>query len=91
MFYRLFAVVVIAASLFWLSENLFGGGYDKLGRLKADHAALSADNARIASENAAMRQQIDRLTNDPAMIERVARDELGLVRNDETVFLVGEE
>jgi cell division protein FtsB len=44
---------------------------------------LQAENARLAAEIAALR-------SDPRAIERLAREELGLVRPGETVFLVRE-
>ena len=42
---------------------------------------LQAENARLAAEIAALR-------SDPRAIERLAREELGLVRAGETVFLI---
>ena len=47
-------------------------------------AALSQQRA----ENELLREQIDRLTNDPAAIEELARGELGLMRPGEKLFLV---
>lgn len=44
---------------------------------------LEAENARLAAEITALR-------SDPRAIERLAREELGLVRAGETVFLVRE-
>ena len=46
--------------------------------------ALRMDNRRLASEIAALR-------SDPRAIERLAREELGLTRPGETVFLIREE
>jgi cell division protein FtsB len=45
---------------------------------------LKADNSRLAVEIGALRR-------DPSAIERLAREELGLVRPGETVFLIREE
>jgi cell division protein FtsB len=42
---------------------------------------LQAENGRLATEIAALR-------SDPRAIERIAREELGMARPDETVFLV---
>jgi cell division protein FtsB len=42
------------------------------------------DNRRLATEIAALR-------SDPRAIERLAREELGLTRPGETVFLIREE
>jgi cell division protein FtsB len=51
-------------------------------RLELD--ALRADNARLAAEIADLRTS-------PRPVERLAREELGLARPDETVFLIREE
>jgi cell division protein FtsB len=45
---------------------------------------IRADNVRLASE-------IHALRTDPRAIERIAREELGLARPGETVFLVKDE
>ena len=39
-------------------------------------------------QNAGLREQIRRLKSDPATIEAVARQELGLIRPTEVLFLV---
>lgn len=51
--------------------------------LASEVGALQAENARLAAEIAALR-------SDPRAIERLAREELGMVRPGETVFLVRE-
>jgi len=51
--------------------------------LARDLDELQAENARLAAEIAALRSE-------PRAIERLAREELGLVRPGETVFLVRE-
>jgi len=45
--------------------------------------SLREENARLAGDIAALR-------SDPAAIERIAREELGLARPGETVFLIRE-
>jgi cell division protein FtsB len=45
---------------------------------------MKAENARLAAEIVALR-------SDPRAIERIAREELGLVRPGETVFVIREE
>lgn len=51
--------------------------------LRSELDALRAENARLAGEIAALRTS-------PRAIERLAREELGLARPDETVFLIRE-
>jgi cell division protein FtsB len=55
--------------------------------------SLSRELAQVESENAEQKQQIQQLRGkvrhlreDPAAVERIARDELGLVRTSEVVF-----
>jgi cell division protein FtsL len=52
--------------------------------LRAELEALRAENARLSSEIAALRTS-------PRAIERLAREQLGLARPDETVFFIREE
>jgi len=57
-------------------------------RLAAEAEALAAQNQTLAEENQKLAQEVERLKNDRVYIEKVARDQLGHVRPDETVFLV---
>ena len=53
-------------------------------RLTSEVEELRAENGRLAAEIQALRE-------DPRAIERLAREELGLARPGETVFLIREE
>ena len=52
--------------------------------LRSELEGLRAENARLSSEIAALRTS-------PRAIERLAREQLGLARPDETVFLIRED
>ena len=52
--------------------------------LRAELEGLRGENARLAAECEALR-------GSPRAIERLAREELGLARPDETVFLIRAE
>jgi cell division protein FtsL len=52
--------------------------------LRGEIEALRAENARLAEEIAALRTS-------PRAIERIAREQLGLARPEEAVFLIREE
>ncbi|MEM9068587.1 MAG: septum formation initiator family protein [Myxococcota bacterium] len=54
--------------------------------LKAELHEVEQTNDRLRREVQALQRDIDALGRDPAAIERVARDELGMIRNDELVF-----
>ncbi len=55
-----------------------------VAELRLEIEALRAENARLAGEVSALRTS-------PRAIERLAREQLGLARPDETVFLLREE
>lgn len=62
---------------------------DGLPRLRAMQRELedvSSDNQELRRDVARLRIEVQRLRDDPAAIERIARDELGMVRKSEVVF-----
>jgi cell division protein FtsB len=58
-------------------------------RQRAD--ALAGEIEQLRAENGRLAAQITALRSDPRAIERLAREELGLVQSGETVFLIREE
>ena len=54
---------------------------ERAAALARELEGLEAENARLAADIAALR-------SDPAAVERIAREELGLARPGETVFLI---
>ena len=72
-----------------LVGTLFGdGGFLQLMDERQRTAELAAELAALRAENSRLAEEIAALRSDPAAIERLAREELGLVRPGETVFLV---
>jgi len=61
-------------------------GLPRYRALKAELQHVERDNERFAREVAELTRDVDALKTDPAAIERIARDELGMVREDEVVF-----
>jgi cell division protein FtsL len=59
------------------------GEREKVESLRAELDELKAENARLSAE-------IVDLRTSPRAIERLAREQLGLARADETVFLIRE-
>ena len=57
-------------------------------RARRQHDELAAVIASQKAENARLREEVRRLTEDPAAIEEVARRELGLIRRGEKVFII---
>jgi cell division protein FtsB len=57
-------------------------------RARRQHRELTASIERIRAENAQLRDEVRRLTDDPWTIESLARQELGLIRPGELLFIV---
>lgn len=57
-----------------------------LWRLRGEKSNLDEQNYRLQKENEALRQRISRLRNDDAYLEKLAREELNLVRPGEVVY-----
>ena len=84
---KIILAVVAIAMCHIMIVVLFGdNGLIELNRKDATHQRLLEDNARLTQENLKMYRTIDRLENDPAFVESVARHELGMVRPDELIF-----
>ena len=57
-------------------------------RARRQYEAVEAALNATRQENARLRDEIRRLREDPAKIEAIAREELGLIRPGETVFIL---
>ncbi len=57
-------------------------------RARRHHRELSASIERLRAENARLREEARRLLEDPSTIESLAREELGLIRPGELLFIV---
>lgn len=69
---------------FWIGD----GGVYETGKQRAAVAAREADNGRLRLRNAALEAEVDDLRAGGAAIETHARETLGMVRREETFFLV---
>jgi cell division protein FtsB len=79
----LFIAAVIVVDALVGEQGLFA-----MLRARRQAEELAASIARQKAENARLREEVERLTNDPAAIEEVARRELGLIRPGEKVFII---
>jgi len=57
-----------------------------LWRLHGEKSNLDEQNYRLQKENEALRLRISRLRNDDAYLEKLAREELNLVRPGEVIY-----
>jgi cell division protein FtsB len=57
-------------------------------KVRRQHSELAASVDALRRENARLREKARRLKEDPAEIESVAREELGLIRPGEMLFII---
>jgi cell division protein FtsB len=80
-------LVFVACAI--LLDSLFGDrGLAQTLRARREYARANAELKTLKDQNAALRVEMHRLTADPAAIEAVAREELGLVRTGEILVVV---
>jgi cell division protein FtsB len=79
------AVLVVAVVVVpWMMVS--PSGLHRLRSLEAEKKRADEEISRLAQEIRELRAEVRRIKEDPAAVERVARDELGLVRQTEVVF-----
>ena len=61
-------------------------GLPRMRALEKELGGVTAENAELRRDVARLRVQVRDLRDDPAAVERIARDQLGLVRKSEVVF-----
>ncbi|MDI6853448.1 MAG: septum formation initiator family protein [Deltaproteobacteria bacterium] len=66
-------------------------GVYNIYRLGQERTRLERENARLAEENARLARTIDRLQNDPEMIQDLIRRELNYVKNNEVIIQLPDE
>jgi cell division protein FtsB len=80
---------LIFATIVVLVNTLVGhGGMIESRRAQRKYAAAAATLAQLQHENAMMAERVRKLSGDRRTIEGAAREELGLIRPGEIMFLV---
>lgn len=57
-------------------------------RARQQHHELVQSIDRLRTDNVRLREEMRRLTSDPATIEALARQELGLIKPGEVLFII---
>ncbi len=76
------AVAVISVPMLMLSA----AGWPRLQSLREEKMRADQEVSRLSQDIWELRAEVARIKDDPAAVERAARDELGLVRRTEVVF-----
>jgi cell division protein FtsB len=61
-------------------------GLPRMRALEKELAGVKDENAELRREAGRLRAEVKDLREDPAAVERIAREQLGLVRKSEVVF-----
>jgi cell division protein FtsB len=65
---------------------LDGKGVDRVERLREELSEIEEANRQLRRENDALRVDIHAFHANPDYVEKVARDELGMVGRDEVIY-----
>ena len=80
---------LLSLALFFIFLTIFGqNGLFQIGELKRVRLELAEEVAELQISNNALRREIKGLREDPFYCERVAREELDLVRPNEVVYYI---
>ncbi len=78
-------IFLVVVALLWIIL-LPGSGLLALWKKRAELKSLQQQTVVLDRENAQLQEDIDRLQNDPAYLEEVARKQHNLLRKNERVF-----
>ncbi|HTQ60699.1 MAG TPA: septum formation initiator family protein [Candidatus Solibacter sp.] len=73
-------------------HDIFGThGFLAMRRTQNEIRKVKGDLDQLSKENAALEQESKDLKSDPRLIEKIARDDLGLARPGETIIRIPQE
>jgi cell division protein FtsB len=86
------AALAVGALVIWLQWELWTGrgGIPDVDRLKARVAAQKSENVALRARNQALEADVEDLKTGREAVEERAREELGMVRDDEIFYQVVE-
>ncbi len=75
--------------LVMIVHDVFGThGFLAMRRTQSEIRKVKADLEQLSKENAALAQEVKDLNSDPRLIEKIARDDLGLARPGEIIIRI---
>ncbi len=84
---RLLPILLLAVAIVGVPALLFStSGLSRLDRLERERQEAELEMSRLGKQIDELRAEVREVREEPAAVERVARDELGLVRQTEVVF-----
>ena len=89
---RVVHLLLVFVTLVLVIDALIGEkGLVQSMRARRQYEEVTASLEALRRENASLRDQVRRLNEDPSTIEGLAREELGLIRPGEVVFILKDE
>jgi cell division protein FtsB len=85
--FGLLVFTVVSLALRILSEE----GLPRYRKLRAQHEHIAQENKALEKRIVRLTREVKALSHDPEAVERIARDELGLLREGEILFQFAEE
>ena len=83
-FFAFLGLVCLVSLYFTLVDKQ---GYREMRRLGQEQQRLQMEIDELEARRKQLTREIDEISNDPRALERRAREDLGMVRPGETVFL----
>lgn len=83
----LIAIMTLAALGGMAASVIIGDDADRARSIEAEIARLRAENRELMAQNEALSIKINAIHTDPRIVEQIAREELGMIRGDETLYL----
>ncbi len=79
-------IFIIAISIAFLT--IYGGdSFSKLSSLRKSYDMQKAETDKVKSRVLELRREINGLQNDDRILEKVARNELGMARHGEVIYM----
>jgi cell division protein FtsB len=89
---RVVHLLLIFVALVLVIDSLVGEkGLMESMRARRQYREVAASLDAVRQENARMREEVRRLKEDPAAIESLAREQLGLIGQNEVLFIIKDE
>ena len=78
-------LVLVTAAFIWVLFAPNTGIYSLL-KMRNKTASLQIETEQLVESNKRLREEIDRIKNDPVFLEQIAREKYGLIKKNEQVF-----
>jgi cell division protein FtsB len=79
-------LLLITCAIFIIAMVIYFPNYAKLKKLKKENVRLFLENVTLEKEIADYEEKLSRVGDDPYIYEKIAREELGVAKDNEIVI-----